>query len=525
MSKPSPELLIDMYFDGTLTEEHGQMLTAWLKQSPDNVAYFVDCASIHAALRRQHIVRNIGQTRRDVLGSVAGLSPDDVLSEERVNEKLSEIELAELPEIPEPHVEPTHHRADTQTAEQPETKTVLNLPGLRVYRTSTGSDEEARPVWRLPGLAVAAMLLIGLIVLFAWPEEPGPPPTIATLTNQHRLDWLDQTVPINPGHKLIAGRYAFHRGFAELQMARGATLVLEGPCDFELLNDNALYLHHGRMTASVPESAKLFTVNTPHWVMVDYGTEFGVDFDGKKGRTTAAVFKGLVEVVTNNDDDKEPQKLMLSARQQVSADRSEPLPQAPDPLHHAHRFIRSIEESRDLVECSGQVEFYRVPPANVSDQRLITPERAVLFREREGAELKETLEDVITASGEYQFLLIDSPFKGAIPAGTVADSYLLHFDSGNIGHVRSCSLTLRFPRPVIGVLTTHHHLDETDRNLGHPDTVYRSTETPIYKDNPNKRGVDWLDRDYIKISKDRLTVTFQLSAERMDQARILIESE
>lgn len=524
MNNPSPELLIDLYFDGTLTEEQGELLLAWLKQSPKNVEHFVDCATVHAALRKQHVVRNIGQTRRDVLGSAAGLSADDVLNEARVHEKLAEIELPELPAMPRtPHAQSTPDQ-EPHARGQIETKTVLKLPGLRVYRSSTGGEGATRPVWRSPLFAVAALLLIGLTLLVLWPHTPQPPAKIATLTNQHNVIWNEQAAPLTPGHRFIAGRYSIDRGFAEIQLARGTTLVFEGPCEFDLLDDNSIFLHAGRVSADVPESARLFAINTPSLLMIDYGTEFGVDFNRRTGQATAAVFKGVVEVAPTRDDETEPRKLVLRAMQQVSADHTGQLPESPDTLAHSHPFIRSIEESRDRVELQGQVEFYRIAPASVHDRQLITPENAVLFRERKGVVLKDALDELLTESGEYRFISIEGPFTGTVPAGATVDSYLLHYDNGNQGEVRRCELTLRFPRKVLGILSVKHHLNDTDRTLGHPDTIYPTMGEPVYKNNP-MRGVDWLDHDYIKISEDRLTVTFHLSAERMDQARILIQSE
>ncbi len=520
MDPLSPDILIDLYLDGMLTDEQGDQLVAWLKQSPENMAYFIDCAAIHSSLRRHHVVRNIGQTRREVLGTVADLDTADIVSEQRVAEKLSEIELSKLPELPKPQPKPRSATQGAATEGQVQTKTVLNLPGLRVYRSSTGTGSGAWFGPRTAVSAIAAMLLLGLVLVFVWPT--APPPLIATLTSQHEVQWAEQHQAIALGHKFTPGRYAIDKGFAELRLARGASLVLEGPCDFELLNDNALYLHHGRLAATAPESAHLFTIDTPHLKLVDLGTEFGVDLRADSGQATAAVFKGLVEVSQTRD--KNARKLMLNANQQVTADASAALPDEPAPLSRAHRFTRSIEESRNRLVLSGQVILYRIPPASVHDKHLVTDVNAVIFQERQGVVLKAPIANVLTKPGEYNLKFYDR-FDGTAPSGTKVDSYLFHYDQGGRGEVKPCSVKIVFPRPLVAALTSTEALDQTDQSLGHPDTTYSSGKDSAYPHAFRTRGIDFNDRDRIEISHDRRTVLLSVSAERMDQVRFLIESE
>ncbi|HEX6960682.1 MAG TPA: FecR domain-containing protein [Lacipirellula sp.] len=85
------------------------------------------------------------------------------------------------------------------------------------------------------------------------------------------------------------------RGRALITLGSGARVVVEGPADLSIVDDNRLRLDKGRLGATVPTQAVGFTVDTPLGEFVDLGTEFTLDL------TTATtcklyVFTGLVEV-------------------------------------------------------------------------------------------------------------------------------------------------------------------------------------------------------------------------------------
>jgi hypothetical protein len=84
-------------------------------------------------------------------------------------------------------------------------------------------------------------------------------------------------------------------GKAELKFAHGASVVLEGPADFEVRSAAEGFLRQGKLIASVPHKAVGFVISTPSAQIVDLGTEFGVEV-GTSGDTDVHVIRGAVEV-------------------------------------------------------------------------------------------------------------------------------------------------------------------------------------------------------------------------------------
>ncbi|MBX2852294.1 MAG: FecR domain-containing protein [Phycisphaeraceae bacterium] len=128
------------------------------------------------------------------------------------------------------------------------------------------------------------------------PGAPNPARAVATLTAEHdaRWAWAELTV----GDTLNAGqRLTLAAGFAEVTTLSGAVAILEAPATIELLdNHNAIRLHAGKLLGSCrSDSSKGFSVHTPNALVVDIGTEFGVEVDEQR-QTFAHVYVGEVEV-------------------------------------------------------------------------------------------------------------------------------------------------------------------------------------------------------------------------------------
>ncbi|MCG8509394.1 MAG: FecR domain-containing protein, partial [Rhodospirillales bacterium] len=76
----------------------------------------------------------------------------------------------------------------------------------------------------------------------------------------------------------------------------GAIVVLEAPCDIQLLDENHVKLTRGRLVGRCPTAeSKGFIVDTPNARIIDLGTEFGVHVDDR-GVSEAHVFDGEIEL-------------------------------------------------------------------------------------------------------------------------------------------------------------------------------------------------------------------------------------
>ncbi len=75
----------------------------------------------------------------------------------------------------------------------------------------------------------------------------------------------------------------------------GARVFLNGPADLRIVSGMRMRVDHGRITARVEGGAKGFAVETPGTVVVDQGTEFGVEVDDS-GQTVVVDFEGRVDL-------------------------------------------------------------------------------------------------------------------------------------------------------------------------------------------------------------------------------------
>jgi|GEM_PF-2257064 len=121
---------------------------------------------------------------------------------------------------------------------------------------------------------------------------PTPSAQVATIAQEADAVWGSEK--LLPGARLRAGRIQLAQGVAVIVFDRGAHVVLEGPADFEVWDDNSGELRAGRLRAQVPVSAHGFKVVTPQFTAVDLGTEFGCDLDSD-GTGELHVFNGKVD--------------------------------------------------------------------------------------------------------------------------------------------------------------------------------------------------------------------------------------
>ncbi len=117
---------------------------------------------------------------------------------------------------------------------------------------------------------------------------------LAVLTKAVGVEWSKDT-GFRPelGSTLEASRLKIEKGLAQVEFLKGATVILEGPVDFEITNPNGGSLFLGKLRASVPEVAIGFAVDLPKGKLIDLGTEFGLNAHSG-GSTEIFVYRGEV---------------------------------------------------------------------------------------------------------------------------------------------------------------------------------------------------------------------------------------
>ena len=262
--------IIGAYFDDERAPEICEQVESWLTADPENVAKFVDHMIMHNDLGRLVLAEDLQRFVR----------------EEHADR--------EIPSM--------------------ESTTSCDLD-------DAASERVPKPFWLIGTRSMFAMaaslLLIALFTTFnsnrdaerediVADSSPKQPDTsvvstfVATVSDTDSCCWEDEA------HTLLHGQYlelgtevSITEGLAQLTFETGAVVILEGPCRLAVA-DNAIDLSFGKISASVPQAATGFSVETPNSQVVDLGTEFGINVD-QHGDTEIHVFRG--EVVSRRVDE------------------------------------------------------------------------------------------------------------------------------------------------------------------------------------------------------------------------------
>ena len=173
--------------------------------------------------------------------------------------------------------------------------------------------------------------------------------------------WTDERFVQAAGSFLQPGTFAFDSGVAVLDFFSGATLVIEGPAQLDVISDWSVTVHHGKVEATVPPAAQGFVINAADTEIIDLGTRFALEVSLSKAQV--AVLDG--EILLRGDrfaDDR------LATGDQISLG---PLPIDPE-------FIQAIPRLTDIdsqTETGSRRRFRRYLEKVdewITDRRLIT---------------------------------------------------------------------------------------------------------------------------------------------------------
>lgn len=156
-------------------------------------------------------------------------------------------------------------------------------------------------------------------------------------------------------------------------------------------------------------------------------------------------------------------------------------------------------------------------PSSLAVSAVESNSQLFLFAESQNLTLANNLSVDIVQPGQFDDFgwNVLKSFAGEIDAGTVVDTWLLHFDpvgspANNQAPALSGSLT--FQMPILGLLVRHNSLNSTDSLLGAAGTTYARG---------GSRGLEG--GDDITLSADRRTLTVDRLFEtgNVDQVRIV----
>ncbi|MEO2027250.1 MAG: FecR domain-containing protein [Fuerstiella sp.] len=453
--------LLDRFLDGDTSNEESEAVLHWL-EADQNMRRFAERSEIHADLRRSLHRRNVQQEALAVCSDDA--SPD------------------------------------------------LSEYGDKPIRRHDGRRTFAFVAATLATAALLASVLFGPGNSF---DRSNSTASIATVAYQSNAGWSDQQRSV--GDPIGRGIVQLDVGIARLDFANGASVTLQGSARFEVLSNNRTRLHHGILTAQIPEAAIGFEVQTPAMDVVDLGTAFGVSV-GTDGETGVCVFEGEVEVNLAGRD-------AVQLVREGNAVRSRPSGSVIKSVaYETNRYEGAWPVTSGVLQATGLMKFVSPGPEFVPG-RFEDNERILVFLERSGVVPQTEFFVDLVDPGQYQ--RIHRSEQHAIAAGGRIRSYLLQLDP--VGRLERNAINkprvigqVTFDRPVIGLIASSKKLSATDDLLGHPGGDYVKTRRgiePPRADNASDSG-----RDVVILSVDRRTLSLDLSAgTAVDQIRVVVD--
>jgi hypothetical protein len=209
----------------------------------------------------------------------------------------------------------------------------------------------------LVGGAVGLLAMAACLLLALWlrprPESANPTrdpdermdDSVAVLLQAPGAEWDKTGLPARVGAPLPAGVLRLKSGLAHLQFYCGATVILEGPAEFQLISRTKAYCASGKLRVTVPAQAQGFTIGSPKLNVVDRGTEFGLQV-GAGGKTEVHVFQGKVELHENSSQPKPKAHQELTTGQAVRLEEAgavQPIKLNPEAFQTAQQLTARLQ--------------------------------------------------------------------------------------------------------------------------------------------------------------------------------------
>ncbi len=123
-----------------------------------------------------------------------------------------------------------------------------------------------------------------------------------------------------------------------------AMVTIEGPAEFEIVSEDRIKLQYGRIYSIVPQEALGFSVATPNAMVIDLGTEFGIQVD-LEGNTELHVSQGMTRLMAGINKKKVSSEIYEGSARKITGSSSE-VSEVPckDSI-----FVRKINSKTNLI--------------------------------------------------------------------------------------------------------------------------------------------------------------------------------
>lgn len=328
------DTLIDLFLldQSAMTPTQLQTLRDWILADPTHAQRFLKAALLHRKIH-DHLVMT--DTARQTIITDELFKYNSRTTDQELFELMRMEELA--PGVPTP-VKPIP--IEEKPAPAPIPNTTARLPRFWILLAATS-------------MSVLLVILLAALIL------PPRPYVVATLTDTYQTRWANMETPLKTGDPLLNDHQPKQLldGFAELEFENGATVVLEGPALFSILDANHMSVSYGQLSARVPPPATGFRIDTSGWKIIDIGTEFGVHA-GTDGQTSVHMFNGKAKMQAHTPEDTTavpPPGHMLEEGQARAADASGHIEEVP------------LEQAQFVRQFSANGLFWRGQRINLAD--------------------------------------------------------------------------------------------------------------------------------------------------------------
>lgn len=172
---------------------------------------------------------------------------------------------------------------------------LLQQPAINTGRLQKSTPKLPARRW-LPALTAAAAVIACAFIF--WPKHSSE-----TEATSNGVAMLSQTMDakftnaLRSGDTLKPGTIQITQGLAQIEFFSGATALIEGSAEIEILSAWEARCLSGRVRVHVPPAAKGFLMHAPGMKLEDLGTEFALNV--KDNTSAVHVFEGEVIAHTN----------------------------------------------------------------------------------------------------------------------------------------------------------------------------------------------------------------------------------
>lgn len=173
---------------------------------------------------------------------------------------------------------------------------LLQQPLVSTGRLHENPSQRLPARWKRFIAPFAAAAAVALLAAFLWRHfaPHAAPETTASgvAVLSQTLDAQFEQSPIQRGDAILPGRIRLAKGLAQVDFFSGATVLIEGRCEIEIISAWEARCLSGRMRVHVPPAAKGFLLHAPDMKLEDLGTEFALNVQGNA--SAVHVFDGEV---------------------------------------------------------------------------------------------------------------------------------------------------------------------------------------------------------------------------------------